>query len=54
VSDVNQNLSEDNYDVKNIANFLRDKITPTLQTKIFDRYYQDYEMLNQVLIHEPR
>lgn len=54
VSDVNQNLSEDNYDVKNIANFMRDKITPTLQTKIFDMYYRDYEMLTQVLIHEPR
>jgi hypothetical protein len=51
---VDANVSEDTYDIKNIANFMRDKITPTLQTKIFDRYYQDYEMLNQVLINEPR
>jgi len=54
VTDVNSNASEDNYDVKNIANFMRDRITTPLQTKIFDRYYQDYEMLEQVIIHEPR
>jgi hypothetical protein len=51
---VDANVSEDNYDVKNIADFIRGKITAPLQTKIFDRYYQDYEMLKQVLIPEPR
>jgi len=51
---VDANASEDTYDVKNIADFMRGRITAPLQTKIFDRYYRDYEMLTQVLIHEPR
>jgi hypothetical protein len=51
---VDANASEDTYDVKNIADFMRGRITAPLQTKIFDRYYQDYEMIKQVLIHEPR
>jgi hypothetical protein len=54
VSHVDANVSEDNYDVKNIADFMRGRITAPLQTKIFDRYHQDYEMLNQVSIYEPR
>lgn len=52
ITEVDANVAEDHYDVKHISNFMRGKITGPLQTKIFDRYYKDYELLQQVLIHD--
>jgi len=48
VPTVDTNSSEDNQDTKIISDFMRSRVNDALQTKIFDRYYRDYEILQNI------
>jgi hypothetical protein len=51
---VDKNQSNDNLNTKIILEFIRERLTTNLKTKIINSYHKDYELLKQVLSYEPR
>lgn len=55
--DVHKNLSEDNYDTKQIAKFMQMQLqeNPDLKSKVVYRYKEDYEFINSIeFYNDPR
>jgi hypothetical protein len=50
VSDVDGNVSEDNYDQKQIIQFIKSRLEkkPELKNKIIERYQRDFDLIDSV------
>ena len=45
---IADNSKETNYDINQISNFIRNRITPSLEKKLKDAYADDYRLLNSL------
>ena len=54
--ELNNNSSENNYDVKQISKFMQERINqdPVLKAKIIERYNKDYQLLQTATFYDPR